>query len=213
GTGGTAGSGGSGASGGSGGAGGSGGSGGDGGTATLDCSAGKVVDEEDDTKRCVNATNLVNEIQAPASVTWADEVVEFSSQYGTMEYSAEQALGAPDVYPAGADEPKAWATQALDNAGEFLTVGFKTPVIGEAVWVYETYNPGAISKITITTSEGDKVIYENAAPATIGGCAHIRSAPTKTCAPISAVRIDLASDKVDGWNEIDAVGILPPSMP
>ncbi len=220
GSGGTAGSGGSGASGGTGGTGGTGGmssssgsmagSGGMGGGVPLVCDGGKVVDDADETKRCgVIATEVATVIMAPATMVWADKVVEVSSEYQTMEYSAKQTLGAPDVYPAGADEPKAWATLGLDNPNEFVTVSFTTPVIGEAVWVYETYNPGAVKKITITTTEGDKVIYDAAAKP-IGACAHIRSAPTMTCAPISQVRIDLGSELVDGWNEIDAIGILPP---
>ncbi|MDI1443559.1 hypothetical protein [Polyangium sp. 6x1] len=229
--GGSGGSGGSGASGGMGGMGGMGGAG-TGGTSSssssngsssssgtggvLNCNNGMVVDEPDASKRCKDApmgNQVVNAIPKPDKMVWADEVVEVSSEYQPVDWSSKQALGAPDVYPAGVDAKKAWATFGLDNPDEFLTVGFKTPVIGEAVWVYETYNPGAISKITITTSEGDKVIYENPNPSAIGSCAHVLAAPTQTCAPISAVRIDLASEKVDLWNEIDAVGILPPPIP
>ncbi|TKD00921.1 hypothetical protein E8A74_32795 [Polyangium fumosum] len=192
---------------------GTGGSGGDAGPMQL-CNDGEVVDEVDDTKRCINVTNLVNVIEAPAGVVWADQEVDVSSEYSPAGgYSASQALGAPNVYPDAGDESKAWATQTEDKDGEFLTVGFSTAVTGEAVWIYETFNPGAVKKVTITTSEGAKVIYDNPAPKSIGACAHILSVPTLTCAKISAVRIDLDSKAVLGFNEIDAVGILPPPTP
>ncbi|MRG90421.1 hypothetical protein [Polyangium spumosum] len=220
GTGGTGGMGGTGGTGGMGGAGGMGGTGGMGGAGGMGggpmalCDDGMVVDEVDDTKRCVNVTNLVNEIQAPASMKWADTEIAVSSEYSAAgSYSATQALGAPNVYPTAGDEANAWATATEDAADEYLTVGFSTPVTGEAVWIYETYNPGAVKKVTIKTADGDKVIYDNPMPKAIGGCAHVLSVPTMTCSPISEVRIDLDSEAVTGFNEIDAVGILPPTMP
>jgi len=98
----------------------------------------------------------------------------------------------------------------MDDPKEFITVGFSTPVVGEAVWIYETFNPDAVNKVTISTKDGDKVIYQNTNTQTIGVCSYILAVPTKTCSPISAVRVDLASEKVAGYNEIDAIGILPP---
>lgn len=174
------------------------------------CMGGMAVDDADPANRCNAANNVKNPILAPANMVWASAADDFSSQYGTTDYAASQTTGVPDVYPSGADEPKAWATLGLDDMNEYIVVSYANPVMAEAVWVYETYNPGAVKKITITTADGDKVIYDNATPMAIGACAHIRAAATMTCSPISKVRVDLASDLVSGWNEIDAIGLLPP---
>jgi hypothetical protein len=43
----------------------------------------------------------------------------------------------------------------------------------------------------------------------VGGCAYVLGVPTATLDAILSVRIDLASDAVASWNEIDAVGVVP----
>ena len=190
---------------------GTGGAGGSG----LVCDDATVVDKDDPAMRCANGNpvNVNTAIQAPANMVWASAVAMngVSSEYssGNMTYHAIQATGAPDVYPDSGDRPEAWASAMEDNQVEFIKVTYATPVMAKAVWVYETFNPGAISKITITAMDGDHVVYTKATPATVGTCSHILSASTKTCSPISAVRVDLDSPKVPGFNEIDAIGLVP----
>jgi hypothetical protein len=194
-----------------GGSGGSGGAGGGGGAPVCDNAT--VVDKADPAMRCTGAGNdmVQDTVMAPASMVWADKIEPngFSSQYSPTDYSAMQATGAPNVYPSAADEPAAWASQTTDDQDEFIIVGFTTPVVAESVWVFETYNPGAISKITVKAADGDHVVYDKPAPTSVGACAHVLSVSTKTCSPISAVRIDVASPDVPGYNEIDAVGLVP----
>lgn len=176
------------------------------------CTDPMLVDNVDPVVRCADLmTDLKTPILAPANMVWADKVITYSTKYnsGTMDYAPEQATGAPDVYPASGDEPKAWATSAIDDKDEFITVGFTTPQAGGTVWVYETYNPGAVKTITVTDATGDHVIYTNATPKPIGQCSHIVSAATSGCSPISKIRVDLDSVAVGGYNEIDAIGILP----
>ncbi len=171
-----------------------------------------LVDNADPVVRCADLmTDLKTPSLAPAHMVGADKVIEYSTKYasGTMDYTPEQATGAPDVYPASGDEPKAWATAAIDTDNEFITVGFTTPQAGSTVWVYETYNPGAVKTITVTDATGDHVIYTNATPKPIGQFSHIVSAATSACSPISKIRVDLDSVAVGGYNEIDAIGILP----
>jgi hypothetical protein len=195
-----------------GGAGGAGGGGGGAGGGAMVCDNSEVVDKDDPAMRCQMGvpTQVVNVVMAPPAMVWADKINAFSSEYGPGFYGSGQAKAAPDVYPDSGDEQKAWATMTPDGMNEFITVGYTTPVVAESVWVYETFNPGAISKITITAADGDHIVYMNANAQSLGICSHILSVSTKTCSPISAVRIDLASEKVGGYNEIDAVGLLPP---
>lgn len=195
-----------------GGAGGAGGGAGGAGGGPMVCDNAAVVDKADPAMRCTGANDdmLVNTVMAPADMVWADSAdpAGFSSQYSATDYSVDQATGAPNVYPAAADEPLAWASQTLDDMDEFITLGFKTPVVAESLWVFQTYNPGAITKITVKAADGDHVVYTGTAQS-IGACAHVLSVSTKTCSPISSVRIDVGSKAVPGYNEIDAVGLLP----
>ncbi len=175
------------------------------------CGDATVVDKADGNVRCANGM-VVDAIMAPVTMVWADSIPAingFSSQFSPTDYGAIQATGAPDVYPSSGDEPKAWASQTTDDKVEFIKVEYKTPVVADSVWVFQTFNPGAISKITVTALGVDEIIYENMNPQTVGSCAHVLSVATKNCSPISSVRIDLNSPKVSGYNEIDAVGLLP----
>lgn len=187
-------------------------SGGGAGGGPTTCDNAAVVDKVDPAMRCTGANNdmVVNTVMAPADMVWADSAdpAGFSSEYSPTDYGVIQATGAPDVYPAAADEPKAWASLTLDDMDEFITVGFKTPVVAESVWVFQTFNPGAITKITVKAADGDHVVYTGTAKS-VGACAHVLSVSTKTCSPISSVRIDVGSKAVPGYNEIDAVGLIP----
>src|SRR4051794_28574463 len=55
---------------------------------------------------------------AQARVEWASLVIDFSSQKGTKEYSAEQILGKPDKCPASGDSPCAWVPATDDGVVE-----------------------------------------------------------------------------------------------
>jgi len=175
------------------------------------CDNPAVVDKVDPAMRCKNALpgDVIDIVMAPAAMVWADKVDDFSSEYGPGSYGSTQIKGAPNVYPSSGDESAAWAQKEVDTPNEFIIVGYTTPVVADSVWVFETFNPGAISKITVTAADGPHVVYENMDPKAIGQCSHVLSVSTKTCSPISAVRIDVASDKVSTYNELDAVGLLP----
>ena len=45
---------------------------------------------------------------AQEAVVWGSEVIDVSSEYTPLEYSALQALHQPNVYPAGGENPNAW---------------------------------------------------------------------------------------------------------
>ena len=147
----------------------------------------------------------------PPQVMWASSVRAVSSEYSADQWSAKQALGAPDVYPNSGDLPHAWASLTPDAPWEFIEVGFPTPQKIRGVVVYETLAPGAISEVEIITASGArKVVYQQE---------HVDAAPTGAqitpfaflCSdePVVAARVRLASGQVPGWNEIDAIGALP----
>jgi len=120
-------------------------------------------------------------------------------------WGTEQVLGAPNTERAG-DLPTAWASREPDAGPEWLAAGFDQAVDIAEVRVRETFNPGAISKITAFQNGQEVVLWEGTAS---GGVA-----PRDFVIPVSgniradSVVIHLDSARVPGWNEIDAVELV-----
>ena len=143
---------------------------------------------------------------AVAQPIWATTVRGFSSEYTADAWSARQVLGAPDVYPGTGDDEHAWASATADGRAEWLEVGFAQPRPISAVEVYETFNPGAVGRLELVTTTGRRIEvkthrrYPDARQVVQVEC---------TSEPIAAVRVHVDSKRVAGWNEIDAIGIVP----
>ena len=82
---------------------------------------------------------------------WATTVRDFSSQWAADNWSARQALGAPDIFPAYSDLPGAWASQAADGGPEHIELGY-APARVRAVEVLQTLNPGAVTRVELSPS-------------------------------------------------------------
>ena len=144
----------------------------------------------------------------PPQTQWASLVRDFSTEYSTSSWSAQQALGAPDVYPRSGDIAGAWASREPDAKSEFIELGFARPMRMRALEIYETFNPGAIASVELITEQGTRIEPRQEFART-GGAARSTFGTGCTADRIVAVRITVASGKVAGWNEIDAVGMLP----
>ncbi len=146
----------------------------------------------------------------PPATQWAATVNGFSSQYSTSSWAATKVLGAPDVFPAHGDNANAWASLGADDKAEWLEVGFAQPMSISAVEIVETFNPGAVSSIELVTSDGEHIqAYQRTAGATGQTATKLRAEVGCTAASIVAVRVHLASTIVTGWNELDAIGVVP----
>lgn len=144
----------------------------------------------------------------PATV-YASSVLAMSTEYSPDSWSAQRALGAPDVYPAGGDNAGAWASTGADDRREFLELGFEPHRI-TALDIFETYNPGAVTRIEVMTVSGTRRTIYQAAPEAMSRPSFQRHVDIGcTAEPIAAVRVELDSAAVPGWNEIDAVGVVP----
>jgi hypothetical protein len=148
---------------------------------------------------------------APPALEWATSVRNFSSQYSAPNWAAIKVLGAPDVYPSSGDNVNAWASRDADQSTEFLEVGYDQPVRGRALHIFETYNPGAISKVEITTADGvHRTVYTaKAAPMQVAAFERKINLDGCTASPVVDVKVTLDSGAVPGWNEIDAIGVEP----
>jgi hypothetical protein len=146
------------------------------------------------------------------SVMWANHVLGYSTQYSEDAWSARQALGMPNVFPEHGDIQRAWASKDPDAHMEWIELGYAQPRAVRAVEIYETFNPGAIESIELITVSGRRIVLRGA-PGTIDGrmgASQKRTFDTQcTSEPIAGVRVNIASQIVEGWNEIDAVGLVP----
>ena len=155
---------------------------------------------------------LVRPAVKPAGVMWASSVLGFSTQYSESSWSAQQALGRPNVYPKHGDLAQAWASQSADDHAEWIELGYETPRAVSAVEIYETFNPGAVETIELITTSGRRIELRPSSLEDLDEALVVNKLVVETpCTsePIAAVRVNLASSDVAGWNEIDAVGLVP----
>ena len=121
-----------------------------------------------------------------------------------------RALGMPDVFPAYGDMVNAWAPEPTDDGGEWLTVRFPTSVQASAVLIVETYGAGALARVDDLSTSPPSTLWEGQTGAS--GSRVLRlSLPTPR--PIHTIRLILDTTRVSGWNEIDAVGLVPATHP
>jgi hypothetical protein len=148
----------------------------------------------------------------PRPLAWASSVQGFSSQYDDPSWAATQVLGPPNVFPRHGDIAQAWASRGPDDPAEWIAVGFTRASSIAAVVVYETFNPGAIARVALTAEDGAsfEVPVEQAAVETSSE-GSVRRRFELACTPyrVRTVRLELDSILVSGWNEIDAIGIVP----
>ena len=147
------------------------------------------------------------------NILWADKVLRSSSQYGEVDWSAEQILGEPDTYPAHGDRPTAWAPAInRKTSTEFIRVGFAKPIHMEGLKIYETCNPGAINQVFAIDQNGvQHTVWQNHVPEITTLKKRIfRLNMPATSYKISSIEIHLIPSNDGSLNQIDAVGIIYP---
>src|SRR3954467_11949613 len=90
-------------------------------------------------------------------VQWATKVLEFSSELTPVQYSAQQALGKPNVLPAGGQNPNAWSPDKPKRK-EFLKLGYATPMSIRQIAIAESYNPSAIFRVFVYDEAGKEYL-------------------------------------------------------
>jgi hypothetical protein len=120
-------------------------------------------------------------------------------------WGPEQAVGPPDTQGAG-DISTAWAAREPDGGNEWLKLDYGKSIAIAEVRVRETYNPGAIARVTAVQSDGsESLIWE--------GEYHATTPAAETTFPVpgsieaASVILYLDTTRVPGWNEIDAVAL------
>ena len=138
------------------------------------------------------------------------EVIIFERGAGVRHgraWGPEQALGAPDT-PGSGDIQTAWASATQDGQDEWLELDFEKEVLPVEVVVHETYNPGALVRVTAYTKSGMAAeLWAGKDPTPTTAARGISRVKVDPGFKLKRIRIHLNSKAVSGWNEIDAVGL------
>lgn len=143
---------------------------------------------------------------------WAIDA-DASSSYGTTRdggWGILQMTGKPNVENYG-DNTYAWASKEANKGIEWVELTFAKPIHATELRVRQSYNPGAIIKIALYDEKGNReVIWEDVdktvyTPNTIQ---YFTAKFDETKYKTKKVRITLATNTVQGWNEIDAVQLV-----
>ncbi|MBV6644190.1 MAG: hypothetical protein KI790_02000, partial [Cyclobacteriaceae bacterium] len=150
---------------------------------------------------------LVSKGQA---ITYAEDVIDFSSQFSTTSWSAQRATGAPDVYPQYGDLSNAWTSSSEDGSREYLELSFGCAHTANEVWIYETFNPGAVDTVYVQDPSSGlwEIVWSDSAVAQPKETRIFKAVFPETSFAVSEVRIAFNNPAVPGWNEIDAVAIV-----
>jgi OOP family OmpA-OmpF porin len=146
-------------------------------------------------------------------VQWASKVIEFSSELTPVQYSAQQALGKPDVLPAGGQSPNAW-TPDKPKRKEFLKLGFAKPINIRQIAVAESHNPSAIFRVLAYDEAGREYEINKLNPMAVplkGRMLNlfVEQTPYK----VTAVKIEFDGAALPDYFGIDAVAITDSNYP
>jgi hypothetical protein len=126
-------------------------------------------------------------------------------------WGPEQATGAPNT-PGHPAQGTAWCPATADGQEEWLELTYAEPVEPLVLVVYENLKPGALTRVVAFDAEGNELNAwsgKDPSPPDGGDGSAISVVPLKLKKiKIVRVRLYLDSPHVEGWNEIDAVGIL-----
>jgi hypothetical protein len=126
----------------------------------------------------------------------------------SRRWGPEQATGPADSPIELGDHPTAWASLTPDGQKEHLILSFPNNAPIKRIFVYESFNPGALTSISVIDGDKSTVIWRGKDPVRKSEDGRYVSEITLD-APrnIRTLQFDLDSPAVSGWNEIDAVKI------
>lgn len=124
-------------------------------------------------------------------------------------YSADKVLGPPNALPLGQINNEAWIPKK-EGPAESIEVRFTRSLVAQQVTVVESFNPGSITKIELVdTRNGRREVYKNDNPGPLPQLyrtLEVKCDPDPKHLTIGVV-ITMNTAKVEGVNQIDAIGI------
>ena len=133
--------------------------------------------------------------------------IRIHSTRNVPNWSVLQAVGPPDT-PGAGDIVTAWASATTDSQKEWLILDYEKAVTPTQIFVHETYNPGAMERVSVFNEAGQEItVWQGDDPTPPGSSRGVSSIPISVNFKTSRVKIYLDSPRVPGWNEIDTVGL------
>jgi len=173
----------------------------------------EVAKEEMDKEKKITEALEEEKILKDPDGQWAIDA-EASSSYasasGEQSWSPKQMTGEPNCERYG-DNGYGWASKDADKGIEWVKLTFKKPVYATELRIRQNYNPGAIIKVELINIDGkshtvwsgaDKTKYQRDV------IQYFVAKFDKTDYKTKAAKITLATNTVDGWNEIDAAQLI-----
>ncbi|PQO27977.1 hypothetical protein C5Y96_16500 [Blastopirellula marina] len=143
----------------------------------------------------------------------ADQIIDLEVELARARgvktsWGVEQLYGEPNTKNFG-DYGTAWASATPDGQDEWVIAQFENAVTPSELRIHETYNPGAVNKVSIFTPLGNElVVWKGVDPTPQGSGGGVSKIPLATIWQTKKVKIYLDSKNVRGWNEIDAIGLV-----
>lgn len=164
--------------------------------------------------RLLLALLLLLTIEAQSqTVQWASKVLGFSSQLTPIQYSAEQALGKPNILPGGGQNPSAWVPDKPKRK-EFLKLGFENPAYVRQIAIAESYNPSALYRILLYDEAGREYEVSTFNPKSVPLKSRMLNVFIQTTTyKVVAVKLEFDGAAVPDYFGIDAVGITDANYP
>ena len=140
-------------------------------------------------------------------IQWASSVEFQYNQYDDNLWSAKQALGAPDAFPLGQLNEKAFRMNEESAYGK-ITVGFTKPIRISQLVIVENYLPGRIFKMVATDTRGKEHVIFEPGQEVFNILYRIQTINIeKTDYYVAKISLHLNSFQNLGWAQIDAIGI------
>jgi outer membrane protein OmpA-like peptidoglycan-associated protein len=152
-------------------------------------------------------------------VQWASKLVGFSSEFRKEEYGKEfraiQALGHPNTIPPFGVSSCAWSPYNADsNVEEWIRVGFENPQKARQILIVENFNQGCITRVFAYDAAGKEVVVlENGIPVVSDVGRVLTLTVPDSNMVISSVKVVLNPARVQGYNQIDAIGLNSSAKP
>jgi hypothetical protein len=138
-----------------------------------------------------------------------DRTPQTMAKGGTPNWDHGQATGAPNTLTAG-DIPTAWAPRSPQSGEHWLQLGYDHSVELREINIQETYNPGAISRVTALMPDGsERTLWSGqTTPPPDGTRDQETSLPVPPGIHSQDIRVYVDTNRVNSWPEIDAVEIV-----
>lgn len=160
-------------------------------------------------------TLLLLTLISPAAVfgqpitQWADQLIDYSTQWTARDWSAHQTLGPSNTFSYGSVRTS-WSPVPKNGTIEYVTVGFAVPVYASGAIIRETYGNGFVSKVDALDINGVlHTVWTGTDPSQPGSPVEFTLTFPRTAFAVRGLRIyvDTAHDS-STYEETDSIRLV-----